>query len=95
MSLFSDDTFTYTAASQSIPFGQFGVQASDSTTITVKPVLAVNPSVPTFGEVALGDTGNGGPVEDARDPGSTTPNDDDGDTGSDEDDDDEGPVEVR
>jgi hypothetical protein len=82
--------FTYTADSYLVTSDRFTVLASDGTTITVNLILAVDTTVPTYGEVKPGGTGYGGPAEDARNPGSTapqptaTPEDDEG-----------GPVEAR
>jgi hypothetical protein len=72
-----DGAFTYTADSYLVTFDQFTVLASDGTTITVNVVLEIDPSIPTYGEVKPGGTGNGGTVDevDARNPSNpTSPN---------------------
>jgi hypothetical protein len=67
-----DGAFTYTADSSLVTSDRFTVLASDGTTITVNLILAVDTTVPTYGEVQPGGTGYGGPVEDARNPSTAS-----------------------
>jgi hypothetical protein len=67
-----DGSFTYTAVSSLASSDQFTVIATalggETAIITVTVIYEVDKSIPTYGEVEPGGTGNGGPVEDARNP---------------------------